>query len=152
MGLGSGAPFQTGCRVTGVAATITTGTLTYLPFVNTPEDWDTDEMHSTTVNTGRITCKTPGKYLCVFACEFGATATKIFQLMITLNAGRTIIASNHCEPYTTAGSTFPNQVVTIIDLIANDYIEACVYHNVGANAQVNYAVRHSPVFMAQRIG
>lgn len=113
------------------------------------ERWDTDNIHSTVSNTGRLTCKTAGKYMIVFSALFSANANGKRQYNIRLN-GTTWIAitrtgldsDNHTQPISS----------TIYDLAVNDYVESLAYQNSGGALDIIYGAQATPEFMMQRIG
>ena len=116
------------------------------------ELYDTDAMHDTGSNTGRITCVTPGKYLfvaCIYWPDGGAVGARSTQL-----------APNGCNGGGRRWEEFgvPNVVyqtaVLIADMSAGDYVVVEVYQNSGGNDDVGAtgATLYFSSFAAQRIG
>ena len=63
-------------RVTNsLAISISNNTITLLTFDT--EDYDTNSMHSTATNPGRLTCKTAGKFHIGAQCLFGTNGTGV---------------------------------------------------------------------------
>ncbi|GAI27094.1 unnamed protein product, partial [marine sediment metagenome] len=113
------------------------------------ERYDTDTIHSTTVNPSRLTCMTAGKYLIVGQALFVANAAGRRAFVIRLN-GTTDIAAYR------AGLDSTNNVdvtiTTVYDLATTDYVEFRVYQNSGVALAIVAAPNESPEFMMQRIG
>src|SRR5512139_267514 len=85
--------FNIGCRVYNNAAiNIANDTVTALTFNS--ERFDTNGIHSTALNTGRLTCQTAGTYVITAHAAFAANATNRRQITIRLN-GATIIADSY---------------------------------------------------------
>ncbi|MFE0648543.1 hypothetical protein ACFVZH_08155 [Streptomyces sp. NPDC059534] len=66
-------------------APVPTGSSVLIPFDG--EQWDTDSMHSTTVNPSRITINTSGQYLVSIYARYPVHATGYRQLNLRLNSG-----------------------------------------------------------------
>jgi hypothetical protein len=106
------------------------------------EKYDTDNIHSITTNTSRLTCQTSGKYLIVGNAQFDNDATGIRGYRILLN-GTTILAEIQED-----GMGFNVATISIIhDLNVNDYVE---YHQVGSLDIIAFD-DYSPYFMMQKI-
>jgi hypothetical protein len=109
------------------------------------EKYDTDNIHSITTNTSRLTCQTSGKYLIVGNAQFDNDATGIRGYRILLN-GTTILAEIQED-----GMGFNVATISIIhDLNVNDYVELEVYHQVGSLDIIAFD-DYSPYFMMQKI-
>jgi len=107
------------------------------------ERWDTDTIHDTSTNTGRLTCKTAGIYHIYGSVQFEANATGNRYLIIRLN-GSTVIASlGHTE---VAAAVEDMSISTEYSLAVNDYVELVVYQNSGGALKVNAAANYSPEF------
>ena len=113
------------------------------------ERYDTDGIHSTVLNTGRLTCQTAGKYLISGNVEFAANATGQRQLYIRLG-GATIIGFT--QPSVISAVTGRYQVSTIYDLAASNYVELVVNQSSSGSLNVTAAANWSPEFMMHRIG
>lgn len=148
-GEGGGSSVITGttpqCRVYNSAnITIPNNALTALTFNS--ERYDTGAMHSTAVNTGRITIVTAGKYLVGACVQFDATTATALQCRIRLN-GTTVITMVTDDGGTGADQKRLNPSC-VYDFSAGDYIEVVVYQNSGANLNVSTFENASPEFWA----
>jgi hypothetical protein len=110
------------------------------------ERFDTDTMHSTVSNTGRITFTTAGTYLVGATVEFAANATGRRHLHLRVN-GSTYIAGERA-PSATAADTALLSVATLYAFSAADYVEVVVYQNSTAALNVTAAGNRSPEFWA----
>lgn len=119
------------------------------------EDEDTDNMHSTTVNSSRITINTPGLYLVTSSVSFNANATGARGLGLRKNGvgtspnikGRSLIQSTGAVVETTP--TF----ASVVKFIASDYIEVMAWQS--AATPLAYAIltgEHTPSFTVTWIG
>lgn len=116
-------------------------TLTNLTF-NT-ERWDTDTIHDTTTNTGRLTCKTAGIYIVTGHVSFAANATGIRDVRI-LHNGTTTYATTRADA---AASGKTNMTISsILSLAVNDYVELVAYQSSGGALNVEYDASLSPEF------
>ena len=141
--------YTEGARVYNSAAIATADSvLTTLTFDT--ERYDTDSIHDLATNTGRLTCKTAGKYLITTIAEFAFNATGRRQVYIKLN-GTTYIGALIIDPcQVVAGTTMT--ATCIYDLAVNDYVECQVYQTSGGALNINASGNTSPEFMMQRIG
>jgi hypothetical protein len=108
------------------------------------ERWDTDTMHSTVSNTGRITFTTAGTYLYGFNFEW-ATAPTTTEIEVWLNATPTKIGWNSLT-----GSTKRGFITGVYQFSAADYITFIV--NPSGNQTVNSSANYSPEAWAHMIG
>lgn len=121
------------CSVTNTSAqTISNATETTLTF-NT-EMWDTDTMHSTSTNTGRLTATTAGTYLVILNAEFASNASG-FRLFKIRSNGTQVEAEVRCPP--TNGSETRHSLSSYVELAATEYVEARVYQSSGGNLNIN---------------
>lgn len=96
------------------------------------EDYDNDGMHSTSTNTSRITCVTPGRYIIVAADSVAVSATgiRIIQVRTTLAASGTRVGASLLVP--AQGTTNADLSTAWSDyLFAGDYFEAILFQNSG---------------------
>jgi hypothetical protein len=118
---------------------ITTGVQTALTFDS--ELYDTDAMHSTSVNTGRLTCVTPGLYMIGAAVRWDTNATGYRHIQIRLNGGS--IIGSAIIPAATGIPT--GQVINVPYVLAvGDYVECTVVQTSGGNLNVLAVSRLSP--------
>lgn len=127
--------------------TISNGTTTTLTFDS--ERYDTDTIHSTASNTGRLTATTAGKYVIVVSIRWAANATGVRLLQLRLN-GTTLIG--YVGQNAISAGTHDMNLVSIYNMSATDYVEARVYQNSGGNLAVANNEENSPEFMMHRIG
>jgi hypothetical protein len=113
------------------------------------ERFDTDSIHSTSSNTSRLTCQTPGVYLIHADVSFAINASGLRFVYLRLN-GTTIIAESSMMPIST-GARSHMVVTTLYELDAGDYVEVLVYQTSGGSLTVDYLAAHSPEFGMVRI-
>ena len=111
------------------------------------EVYDTDGIHDTGSNPGRLTCQTAGKYLIVVTIKFATDAQGYRWVYCPLNgvggiAQTTTLATGEGEKL--------NGTV-IYDLVVGDYVTVYVHHTAGNALNVEYEANFSPYFMMQRI-
>ena len=109
---------------------------------------DTDGMHSTSVNTSRLTCVTPGTYIITGNAAFASNATGIRVLSIRAN-GTTDLAKVDSDAVATDVTVL--SVSKVVTLGVGEYVELTVYQNSGGNLNVQANTNYSPEFTAARI-
>jgi hypothetical protein len=129
-------PKQALVRVTKSAVQSINNT-TVTPLTWDQESFDTDTLHSTSVNTSRITAAATGKYLVTAAVTFAANATGYRQVKIVKNGvtDYAIATALNLGAADTPGVT----VSDIVDLAASDYVEIAVAQNSGGALNVAVA-------------
>ena len=134
-----------GARVfNSVAVPIANGVTTVLTFDS--ERFDTDNIHSTVFNTGRLTANTAGLYSIYGNVEWAANPVNA-RLQIELNAAATGIGLTQLVADYRAMN-----VSTAYQLAINDFVQLSVFQlsgvpiNITANAQI------SPEFMMVKVG
>lgn len=133
----SGAPTPTQtqqpqARATTVVATPLPSGSTVIPLAT--EQWDTDNLHSTVTNTGRMTITTPGLYQIDGSVLMSPSATGAIRLgLITVNG--TVVA--YGQGAVTASAAAVCSMSTQWRLNATDFIEMFAQHDVGAGLTVN---------------
>lgn len=138
------------CRVFNSAnISITTSgvsqTLTY-----DSERYDTDSMHSTSVNTGRITFNTAGIYTVTSQIIFFNNSVGERYIAIVLNGTTTIVRNQFAANGT--GGPWRMQASTTYKFSVSDYIETSVFQTSGGALNINFEGNDSPEFMATWIG
>ena len=116
------------------------------------EHYDTDSIHDTGSNPGRLTCQTAGKYHVTFVGSIQSDADGIREVYILLNNATRI--AQFIEP---VGAAVDCRMAFGADweCEVGDYFEVEVYHNAGNALNVLY---HGPThfmgtdFMMHRIG
>lgn len=114
------------------------------------ERYDTNGLHSTSTNTGRLTAQQGGIYLIAATVSFAANATGFRALRLLLNGG-TRIAEQRTAAVTDSGFPTVLTVSTVWQLSAGDYVTAAVYQNSGGSLAVQATGSYSPEFMMQRL-
>lgn len=139
-----------GCRVYNNAAiSVTHNTFQALTF-NT-ERFDTDTMHSTSSNTGRITFTTAGIYQVTGHVVFAASAGGTHRSLFIRVDGSTSIASM-AVPTLGASATVAITVTAVYAFTATQYVELLAYQDSGAGLNATATSNYSPEFGAVWIG
>lgn len=112
------------------AQTIADSTTTYLTLDS--ELYDTDSMHSTSVNTSRITITKAGKYYVGCCVRFASNSTGYRQLSIQINRTQNIFL-HRVQPVSAASSPTIMTVGGDYTFAVNDYIEIAVFQTSGGN-------------------
>jgi hypothetical protein len=123
------------------AITCTTGVVKTLTFDT--ERYDTNSIHSTTVNTSRLTCVTAGLYSIGGNAEFANNAVGTRNLAVLLNGVTTIVSE--ARGANGADLTRVN-VHGDYRLVAGDYVELIAFQTSGGNLNVTAAGNYSPEF------
>lgn len=136
------------CRVYNNAniSHTTSGTQQALTFNS--ERYDTDTMHSTAVNTGRITFTTAGTYAVFANIEFASNATGYRSLEFRIN-GATFIASNVAQ--TNATQVTRMALYTEYVFSAGDYVECIANQSSGGALNIVANGNYSPEFGARLV-
>ena len=138
-----------GARVYNSAnISIPNATTTVLTF-NT-ERYDTNNLHSTSSNTSRITFQSAGKYELSAVVRFAANGTGTRYIQFRLN-GTTFIASESSGAVT-SGDAVDLSISTLYNFAANDYVEVAVYQNSGGALNVVSGANYSPEYSTQKVG
>lgn len=94
------------------------------------ETYDTDTIHSTSVNTGRFTAQRAGIYLASGALSWASNATGSRGIRIQLNG------TTWSEHYTVAGSITVT-VATLVKMAVNEYVTFDGFQSSGGNLNMN---------------
>src|SRR3990170_381680 len=105
---------------------------------------DTDDIHSTVSNTGRLTCKTAGHYLIISCTRFATNATGDRGVRFVLN-GTTSIVQDIRKAAGGAATQIPLSIE--YELVAGDYITCDAYQTSGGALNMPAVGNHSPEFM-----
>lgn len=145
-------PMVPACRVyNGSAQSIPNGTETMLTFP--AEHFDTDNLHSTSVNPTRITISRAGVYQVAGSLEFVANVTGGRYAFFKINGGTVIGYDSRANVTGTGWAHF--MLSTIWNFSAGDYIEfGCYQSSGGALNTVASAggLQHSPQFGVAYLG
>lgn len=117
------------------------------PITFNSERYDTDSMHSTSVNTDRVTFTTAGLYLVEGGVQWDANATGVRYLAIRLN-GSTIIRLRQDNAVNDLGQL----VSTVYKFAAADYVQLMAFQNSGATRTIIAAGNYTPELSATWVG
>ena len=116
------------------------------------ERYDTDGIHSTSSNTGRLTCQTAGKYMISFTGYFAYAAgggSRGFAIRLNGTTGIAIVRNS---AVINVGDVTAFTLSTIYDLAVSDYVEVTAYQISGAALNVISSGNNTPEFMMQYVG
>jgi hypothetical protein len=114
-------------------AAVSVPTSTFTVFNANSETFDNDSMHSTVSSTSRLTCQTPGRYLCFARHNWSANAngSRAMQYRINgVNPGSTA-QQLMTVPAATAGVNTQVSSMWTLVLAAGDYVEIAGWQNTG---------------------
>lgn len=131
-------------------ANILIGNAAFTALTFNSERWDVGSMHSTSVNTGRLTAPVTGVYSMGAHINFAAHATGIRYLALRVNGGTTIAVE--LDNAAAGGSDTIMSISGMYRLAVGDYVEAVVFQNSGGNLNVQVASNYSPELWAVRLG
>lgn len=136
-----------GARVYNDAAiSVSNAAPQYLTFNS--ERFDTDAIHSTSTNTGRLTATRGGYYLIIGHVEYAANATGQRHIFIRLG-GTTTLARTTVNASSSGVTRL--SIATIYPLTAAQYVELGVYQDSTGALNVNTAANLSPEFVIWRL-
>lgn len=140
-------PFVPQVRVFNNAnLSIPNGAVTALTFNS--ERYDNGALHSTSVNSGRLTIPITGLYSIGCCVEFAANATGIRSVLIRY-LGTTTIGSSDTNA-TSAGATIV-QAFSESQFIAGDWVDVAVFQNSGGALNVQSTSAYSPELWVHRV-
>ena len=116
------------------AQTLTTATSTLITFDS--EQYDSDTMHSTASNTGRLTAITAGMYAFNAKITYASNATSWRYIMVRKNAAGSAFGGTLISQDFITGLAVSNNSIWVnfdISLAANDYLEVFGSQNSGGN-------------------
>lgn len=119
---------------TNLTALAPSGTWVAIPFNS--EDYDTDGMHDTTVNTTRLTAKTPGLYKVTGRVNW-TTAGVSAPIYLAINRNGSEVAKVNKLPIATDGTGDVIEINTDVMLAAGDYVELLFQQASGGARNVN---------------
>lgn len=114
--------------------TITTGSGSYTPLTSDEENSDIGGMHSTSVNTSRVTVPTGegGLYTATACVTFADNQTGVRALAILVNGGASPQNAVAVTPAPVGFGTGMSIAASFV-LVAGDYLEVGVFHTKGSN-------------------
>jgi hypothetical protein len=117
------------------------------------ERWDTDNIHSTTTNTGRLTCVTAGLYLIMGHVSFTANVAGNRGVRLVANISG---ATAYLHTILGLGAFAAHNTIVGIHTMAqfsiDDYVTLEAYQNSGGPLDVISSAQVSPEFMMVRLG
>lgn len=134
--------YHIGCRVYN-SANIAIANNTQTVVAYDTERYDTDALHSTATNTGRLTATRAGRYLIFTHILWAANATGQRGVRVRLNG--TTDLGGVLNDAAGAGTT-RQTAMTIHNLSATDYVETLVFQDSGGNLNVTASANESPEF------
>lgn len=132
-----------GARVyNSVDISCSSGTWTSLTFDT--EKWDTDSIHSTVSNTGRLTCNTAGIYLitCGLLVNAGSSWTVAMRLRRTPSGGSAVTIAAH----TKRSNSHYWDLSTAYQLAVGDYVTVEHYQDSGTSKNARRASDYAVEF------
>ena len=112
------------------------------------ERYDTAGLHSTSVNTGRLTAPVAGVYLIAATIAFDNNVTGNRQVQFEVNGTTTIqVVNNDAE----TGFVFVS-IASLYRLAAGDYVQVRVNQTSGGALDVRTLANYSPEFMMHLLG
>lgn len=137
------------CRVYNNAGlSIPNNTETLLTFNS--ERFDTNTMHDTVTNPGRITFNTAGLYIVTAHVDWASNAVGDRRTLFKLN-GTTYIAWVENMP-NNAGASTSQVLTTLYKFVAGDWVAAYGHQTSGGALNVNSTANYSPEFSAVWVG
>jgi hypothetical protein len=115
------------------------------------EYYDTDGIHSTSVNTSRLTCQTAGKYLIWASVSFATNATGRRQVMVR-KGGSVPLGITSLMAVTEVSRSTNLCVHAVADLAVGEYVELVARQTSGGSLAVTYAASNTPMFGMVRMG
>jgi hypothetical protein len=117
------------------------------------ERWDTDTIHSTTTNTGRLTCFTAGTYIIIGHASFAANVAGNRGLRFVADiSDATVYLHTQLGLGAFAAHNTVGGISTLAQLSVDDYVTFEAYQNSGAALNVLASAQVSPEFMMMRLG
>ena len=133
---------QIGCRVYNSAnISISNATLTAITFDS--ERYDTDNIHSTSSNTSRLTANRAGKYIISGGMAYASNSTGQRFIAVRVN-GATYIDVH--EVLNIGANNHSVSISTIYHLNVGDYVELIAYQTSGGALNVLTSANDSPEF------
>ena len=117
---------------------ITTSTWTVVTF-NDTDTFDTDTLHDTATNNSRVLARIAGKYMVYSYVIWEANVVGSRNLRLEKNAAGVVTAGTFIggmELPASIGTNIQNTVTSLVEMAANDYIEAFVWQNSGGNLNI----------------
>lgn len=149
------AGFPAGLGYTGAHvynnANISINNITTTELTFNSERYDTDTIHSTSADTGRLTFPFAGKWVIGLQVRWAINATGVRQITIMKN-GTTVLAAQTVNAV--AGGVFTTDMTTITEhtFAATDYVVAKVHQTSGGALNVEFSADFTPEFWCRYQG
>ena len=132
----------------GNIGSITTSTA--FPLTLDSERYDTDDYHSTSSNTSRLTAPVTGYYHFGGCVDWDVNGSGNQRSVFLRINGTTVVASNVQLP----SASYSVQQLVVCDYLftAGDYVELCVFQDSGSDRQIDAVANRSPEFWMHLIG
>jgi hypothetical protein len=127
---------------------ISTATWTAISFDT--DLFDSDDIHSVSLNPDRLVINHGGLYYLHAHLRFAANASGSRQIQIQLNGSTTLILQD-ALPASQTGGLIYLEVNAIYPLNFQDYIRLVVYHTTGGSLSVDCSAYLSPILSAVRL-
>ncbi len=124
------------------AISIADSTFTTLTFNS--ENYDSDGIHSTSSNTDRLTCVTPGLYIAFANVQYASNATG-FRL-VQINHSTTVSPIGSQWQVAVSGNVTIVSVSAPVRMTAGSYLTCLVFQNSGGALDVQRSADYSPNF------
>lgn len=145
---GTGVDLWAGARVYNSAAeSIPDSAETALTFDS--ERYDHGDLHSTTVNTSRLTAVKAGKYLIAAHLVWAVGVAGDFYLYLRVNGATYIL---QVMEVSTGSANLTLHGSTLYELAVGDYVEVVLYQASGTAQSVQVLAKRSPDFAMQWVG
>ena len=108
--------------------------------------YDTDNIHDTVTNNGRLTCKTAGKYVVVLSLRWDDNDTGERKVSILHNNSPRGAQEKVASRFSAV------TLCAILDLEVNEYCHATAWQTSGGTLNIKGNEYISPIFAMQRIG
>jgi hypothetical protein len=138
--------------------TASNGLWTALAFNSERFDVDglgTSTIHDNTTNNSRLTCRVAGVYLITGHCQLDSTAGGTQRYLHIMLNGTTDIAGGGLTASAFSGSIGTDDAhlhtSTVYKLAVNDYVQLRVFHDCGADRNIDSLGNWSPEFMMVRV-
>jgi hypothetical protein len=138
------------CRVYN-SAHFAVANATDVPITFDTERFDTDTIHSTSVNTNRLTCKTAGLYLIGGSVQWALANGGNREIALRVN-GTTEIDRDLGQIDAAPAVALAQNLATIYKLAVNDYVELIAWQNSSVSINAVLAANSSPEFWMTWIG
>jgi len=141
-----------GCQVLrSTAQSIPNATITAISFDQ--EDFDNDNIHNPASNPSRMTCVTPGRYLCAGSIPYDVGTTGVREARILKNGvGTGINGSRYLISAPGGAAMVASTPVIEVALLAGDFLELVAFQTNGGALTTTAINSVFPIFRMRRAG